>query len=161
MTDALRRSLVLPERDQHEDRLVIEARAVTSTGHVVEHGARVQPAIERYARRGQLTMRQVRAAEMLYRSWATGVQGAKIEPPGCTSYSPTGWNDAQIQALRSYENARQHVGLRLWPLVWSVVCADWTADRFANECGRNSTSTMEVLRYALDMVGDAFGLPEG
>lgn len=161
MTDALKRSLVLPERDQHEDRVVIEPRAITSTGHVVEHGARVQPAIERYARRGQLNMRQVMAAERLYRAWATGVEGAKLEAPGCTAYSPGGWSDAQVQAFRSYESARDSVGRHMWPLVYHVVCLDWTADRFANERGRNSTATMEVLRVALDMAADAFGLPEG
>lgn len=106
-------------------------------------------------------MRQARAAEMLYRSWATGVEGAKIEPPGCTVYSPSGWADAQIQAFRSYENTRNTVGRHMWPLVFHVVCLDWTADRFANERGKNSTATMEVLRYGLDMVGDVFGLPEG
>lgn len=161
MSDALKRSLVLPERQSQDGHLVIEARAVTSTGHVVEHGARFQPSVERYARRGQLNMRQVRAAEMLYRSWATGIEGAKIEPSGCTAYSATGWTDAQVQAVRSYEAARDGVGKRLWPLVFHVVCLDWTCDRYANECGRNSTATMEVFRYAMDMLADVFGLPEG
>jgi hypothetical protein len=160
MTDALRRSLVNPDRDAKADTIVLEARSVTSTGHVVEAGARVQPAIERYARRGQLTLRQVRAAETLYRCWATGVEGAKIEPPGGSAYSPTGWNDAQIQAFRSYDAARRDVGARLWPLVFHVCCLDFTVDRFANERGRNSTSTMEVLRYGLDSLADSFGLSE-
>lgn len=160
MSDALKRSLVLPERQNQDGHLVIEPRAITSTGHVVEHGARVQPAVERYARRGQLSMRQVRAAEQLYRSWATGVVGAKVEPAGCTAYSPTGWNDAQIQAFRSYEEARNGLGKRLWPLVYHVICLDWSCDRFANECGKNSTSTMEVFRLSLDMLADIFGIPD-
>lgn len=161
MSRGLRRSLIRPERDQHRDTLVIEARQVTSTGHVTEHGARVQPAIERYARRGQLTMRQIRAAETLYRAWATGVEGARLEAPGCSSYSPSGWTDAQVQAFRQYQAARDGVGKRLWPLVYHVCCLDWTADRFANERARNSTATMEVLRYGLDMLADSFGIPEG
>lgn len=160
MNEAVKRSLIPPERSRHHDRVIVEARERTSTGHVVSVGARVQPAIERYARRGQLTMRQVRAAEMLYRCWATGIEGARIENPGSTGWTgPGGLTDAQVQAARSYEAARQHLG-RLWPLVFHVTCLDWTADRFANERARNSTSTMEVLRYALDMLGDSFGLPE-
>ena len=157
---ALKRSLLPPERDNHGDRIVVEARAITSTGHVVEHGARVVSPVERYLKRGQLTGRQGNAAERLYRAWATGVAGAKLEAPGCVSYSPSGWADAQIQARRVYEAARDHVGGRLWPLVFHVCCMDWTVERFANDAGRNSTSTMEVLRYALDMVADSMGLAE-
>lgn len=161
MTKALRRSLIPPERENHGDHVVIEPRHVTSTGHVVEHGARVQPAIERYARRGQLTMRQIRAAETLYRAWALGIEGAKLETPGSGPYSVGGLSDAQVQAVRTYEAARAGVGKRLWPLVFHVCCLDYTADRYANECGRNATSTMEVLRYSLDMLADSLGVPEG
>lgn len=157
--DALKRSLAVPERSQHAT-VVVEARAITSAGHVAEYGARVQPAVERYARRGQLTLRQVRAAETLYRAWATGVEGAKLESRGCTVWTPSGWSDAQVQAFRSYDAARQHVGKRLWPLVFAVCCEDWTADRFANERGRNATGTMEALRYGLDMLADSLGIPE-
>lgn len=157
--DALKRSLAAPERSQH-GHVVVEARAITSAGHIAEYGARVQPAIERYARRGQLSLRQARAAETLYRAWATGVEGAKLESPGCTAWTPSGWNDAQIQAFRSYQAAQDGVGKRLWPLVYHVCCLDWTADRFANERGRNGTSTMEVLRYGLDMLADSLGIPE-
>lgn len=160
MSDALKRSLVPPERENHGQRVVIEARCVTGTGHVIEHGARVQPAIERYLKRGQVTGRQARAAETLYRAWAVGIQGARLPAPGCASYSPGGWRDAQVQAARVYENARNHVGKRLWPLLFAVCCEDWTADRFANERGRNSTGTMEALRYALDMLADSLGLAE-
>lgn len=161
MSRVLRRSLILPERENHGDTIVVEARQVTSTGHVTSHGARVQSAIERYTRRGQLTMRQIRAAETLYRAWALGIQGAKLEAPGSASWTPGGLSDAQVQAIRTYEAARDGVGKRLWPLVFHVCCLDWTADRFANERARNSTATMEVLRYALDMLADSLGVPEG
>jgi hypothetical protein len=160
MTNALRRSLVNPDRDAKADHIVLEARAITSTGHVVEAGARVQPAIERYARRGQLTMRQARAAETLYRCWALGIEGARQEKPGCSVWTPGGLSDAQVQAARSYQTAMTGVGQRLWPLVFHVCCLDFTVDRFANERGRNATSTMEVLRYGLDSLADSFGLSE-
>lgn len=157
----LRRSLVRPERDQH-DRVLIEPRAITSTGHAIESGARVQTPMERYLRRGQVTGRHARAAETLYRSWAT-MSGAKLDPPGCVAYSPGGWTDAQITATRSYEAARAAVGPHMWPLVYHVACLDWTVQRVANEIlgGRNPTGIMEVLRIALDIAADALGLPEG
>jgi hypothetical protein len=157
--EALRHSLVNPERDSHGE-ILIESRAVTSTGHTIESGARVQPPMERYLKRGQVTERQAKAAERLYRAWVT-MNGAKLPAPGCVSYSPGGWTVAQITATRGYEHAQRAVGIRLWPLVFHVACLEWSCDRFANECGRNGTSTMEVLRYALDILADAFGLPEG
>lgn len=83
-----------------------------------------------------------------------------MDPPGCVSYSTSGWADAQIQARRVYESVRAAVGPRLWPLVFAVCIEELTVERFANERGRNSGPTMEVLRVALDMVGDALGLPE-
>lgn len=158
--DALKRALAAPERLQHGS-LVVEARSVTGSGHVIESGLRAQPAVERYKRRGQLTLRQVRAAELLYRAWALGVEGARTGDAAASSaWTPGGMGDAQVQAVRAYETARINVGKHLWPLVFAVCCEDWTADRFANERGRNSTATMEVLRYGLDMLADSFGLPE-
>lgn len=156
--DALKHSLARPERFQH-GQVLVEARAVTSSGQVVEHGARSVPPVERYQRRGQLTLRQVCAAERLYRAWAI-MNGARPESPGCSAWTPAGWRDAQITATRSYETAQRVVGRHLWPLCFHVVCLEWTADRFANERGRNSTATLEALRYALDMAGDALGVPE-
>jgi hypothetical protein len=159
---ALKRSLVPPEREGHGDRIVVEARAITSTGHVVEHGARVVSPVERYLKRGQLTGRQGNAAERLYRAWATGVAGAKLQAPGCVSYSPSGWADAQIQARRVYEASRAAVGPRLWPIVFHCCCMDWPVDRIANELlkGANPTSTMALFRHAMDEVADAMDLPE-
>src|SRR5690349_5479658 len=94
----LRRSLVTPERDAKADHIVVEARERTSSGHATVVGARVQTAIERYKRRGQLSLRQVRAAEMFYRAWALGIEGAKLDSPGCTAWTPGGVGDAQVQA---------------------------------------------------------------
>jgi hypothetical protein len=157
----LRHSLVRPERDAQADTILIEARARTSTGHVVEHGARVQTPIERYLKRGQITMRQALAAENLYRAWATS-EGARMESPGCTSYSPAGWRDAQVQAARLYVAAREHVSRRLWPLTFHVCCLDFPVDRVCNEVmrGANPTATMALLRHALDELADCFGYPE-
>lgn len=157
--DTLKRSLAAPERLLKGD-LEVEARTVTSTGHVTSYGARSISPIERYKRRGQLTLRQVRAAEMLYRAWALGIEGARADSPGCSASFPGGLSDAQVQAVRSYENARSGLGKRLWPLVFAVICEEWSCERFANERGRNATATMEVLRLALDMLADIFGLPE-
>lgn len=161
MTKALRRSLVSKARDQHGDDLVIEARAITTAGHVVEHGARVVPPVERYFKRKQVTERQARAAGALYRAWAT-MEGAKLEAPGCVSYSPAGWRDAQVQAARSYQAARAAVGGRLWPIVFHCCCMDWPIDRIANEIlkGANPTGTMALFRHALDEVADSLGLAE-
>lgn len=157
----LRRSLVSPERDAKADTVLMEARTRTTSGHIVEFGARVQTPIERYLKRGQITLRQGLAAENLYRAWAT-TEGARLESPGCTSYSPSGWRDAQIQAARLYVEAREHVGGRLWPMVFHVACLDYPVDRVCNEVlrGANVTATMALLRHALDELADAFGLPE-
>jgi hypothetical protein len=157
----VRRSLVNPDRDAKADTIVLEARTVTTSGQVVEHGARVQTPIDRYLKRGQITLRQGIAAELLYRAWATS-EGARLENPGCTSYSPSGWRDAQVQAARLYVAARDHVGGRLWPLTFHVCCLDCPVDRVANEVlgGANPTAVMALLRHALDELADSFGLTE-
>jgi hypothetical protein len=156
----LRRSLVRPERDRHDD-IVVEARAITSAGHVTEYGARVQTPMQRYLRRGQVTGRHALAADKLYRAWVVS-QGARAEAPGGASYSPGGWTDAQIQATRSYCAARDHIGGRLWPLVFHVCCLDCPVHRICNEFlkGANPTATMALLRHALDELADCFSLPE-
>jgi hypothetical protein len=160
MTDPLRRSLIRPERDNHDD-IVVEARTITSAGHVTAYGARVQTPMQRYLRRGQVLGRHAVAADRLYRAWAIS-QGAKIPAPGCVAYSPGGWTDAQIQATRSYVEARVYVGARLWPLLFHVVCLDYPVDRVCNEFlkGANPTATMALLRHALDELADCFGLPD-
>ncbi len=161
MSDPQRRSLVSAERDAQADTVLIEARARTTSGHIIEHGARVQAPIERYLKRGQITLRQGLAAENLYRAWVIS-EGAKMESPGCTAYSPAGWRDAQVQAARLYVAAREHVGGRLWSLTFHVCCLDYPVDRVCNEVlrGANPTATMALLRHALDELADGFGLPE-
>lgn len=158
--DPLHRSLVRPERDRHDD-IVVEARAITSAGHVTAYGARVQTPMQRYLRRQQVTGRHALAADRLYRAWAIS-QGARLDAPGGASYSPGGWTDAQVQATRSYIAARDHVGGRLWPLLFHVACLDYPVDRVANEVlgGANPTAVMALLRHALDELADCFGLPE-
>jgi hypothetical protein len=156
--EALKRSLAAPERLARGD-LEVEARQVTSTGHVTAYGARSVAPVERYKRRGQLTLRQVRAADLLYRAWAI-MNGAKPAAEGCSAWTPSGWSDAQLAATRAYEKAQRHVGRHLWPLAFHVVCLEWSCERFANERGRNATSTLEALRYALEMAADSLGVPE-
>lgn len=158
---SLRHSLVSAERDAKADTVLLEARSRTTSGHIVEYGARVQTPMERYLRRGQVTERQAKAAERLYRAWAT-TEGARLDSPGCTAYSPAGWRDAQVQAARLYVAAREHVGGRLWPLTFHVCCMDWPVDRYCNEVSRgaNVTATMALLRHALDELADCLGLSE-
>jgi hypothetical protein len=154
----LRASLVDPLREQHST-VVVEPRDVTAGGLPGSMGARVQPAIERYLRRGQLTVRQAEAARRLYALWALGIEGVRQTTRGCSAYSPAGYTDEQIDSATAYRRARDLLGARLWPLVFAVVVEDFTVERFANERGRNSQSTLEVLRYALDTLGDGFGMP--
>jgi hypothetical protein len=160
MTGPLRRSLVSDRRDSHDD-IVVEARAITSAGHVTAYGARVQTPMQRYLRRGRVTGRHAVAADRLYGCWAIS-QGARLDDPGGACYSPGGWTDAQVQATRSYVAARDHVGGRLWPLVFHVCCLDYPVDRVANEVlrGANPTAVMALLRHALDELADCFGLPD-
>jgi hypothetical protein len=161
MTDAdaaLRRSIVRPEREQHG--VVLVEAASDAPGVMV---ARVQPAIERLARRGLLTRRQAAAGERIYRAWALGIVGARDgEAGGSSVHDPGGVRDRQLDAATEYRRIRDAVGVRLWPIVWHVACDDWSVDRFASEIGNgmDRKQWMGCLKIALDQAADFLELPD-
>lgn len=159
---ALRRSLV-PSGSclVGDSRLIVEARVAAPGGLVATYGARVQSVIDRQRARGQITQRQFDAAERLYRAWALGCEGARQDTRGCTAWTPAGYPDSQLDALKLYVGARAAIGLARWPLLFHVVCLDWSVHRFSTEAGRNRDGLQEVLRTALDDLADYLRLPKG
>lgn len=159
---ALRRSLVPSGSSLVGDsRLIVEARVAAPGGLVGTYGARVQSVIERQRVRGQITQRQFDAAETLYQAWAFGVEGARAPAKGCTAWTPAGYRDAQLDAVALYHGAQKAIGLSRWPLLFHVVCLDWTVQRFSNEMARSRDGLQEVLRTALDDLADHLRLPKG
>jgi hypothetical protein len=144
-----------------DNRLVAECREIAAGGLTGAFGARIQSVIERQLMRGQITKRQADAAEKLYRAWALGCEGARTDTKGCAAWTPAGYMDSQLDALRLYKDAQTAVGLSRWPLLLHVVCLDWTVARFSNEVARNRTGCQELLRSALDDLADHFRLPKG
>lgn len=156
--DALRRSLVRPERERHS--VVLVEPTCDVPGAMT---ARAQPAIERMERRGVLTRRQARAGARVYEAWALGIVGARDgEAGGSSVHDPGGYRDRQIDAATEYRKLREAIGLRPWIVVFHVCCEDWSIDRFANECGRgmDRKAWAGVLKLALDTAADYLGFPD-
>ena len=148
--EVLRRSLVRPERSQH-DTVVIEA---SSDGFA--HVARCQPALERMLRRGHITRRQAIAGARIYSAWALGVCLARNAEASGNGSDPAGLTDRQMDALREYRMLREAVGGRLWSLTFHCCCLDWTPQRYANDAGHgmHKLGAMELLRHALSVAAD-------
>lgn len=155
--DALRRSLVRPEREQHGTVLIEPTADVLGA-----MTARAQPSIERMLRRGQLSFRQAAAGQRIYSAWALGICGARNSEASGNGSDPGGYTDRQLDAATEYRRIRDAVGLRLWPIVWHTCCDDWTVDRFATERGNgmDRKQLMGCLKMALDMAADCLGLAD-
>ena len=141
--------------------IVVEARTATKGGVAISYGARVQSQTERMFRRRQITDRQFQAGERLRKSYLLGVAGARdFDAAGCSSYSPSGYSDAQLDALRDYRRARDAVGARLWPLTFAVIIEDFTVDRWRNDRAikEDPKGVMALFRHALDVLADHFRL---
>lgn len=152
-TLALRRSLVSDDRQRH-NRVLVE-RLADGFGH----RARVQPILQRYEERGQLSPRQARAGQRVYEAYALGIVGARDAEPTGNGADMDGYAVAQLQAAEEYRRARDACGGRLWPIVWAVAIEDWSAARWANERGggMNPAGAMALLRVGLDMISDCLG----
>jgi hypothetical protein len=154
-TLALRRSLVSDDRQRH-NRVLVEK---LSDGFGSR--ARVQPCIERMAQRGQITVRQARAAVLLYEDWALGILCARdAEAGGSSVPDPGGYRDRQLDAATSYRRAREAVGLRMWPCLFAIVIEDFSVERFANERGGGTDRKgwAAILKLSLDVLADFYGL---
>lgn len=150
---ALRRSLVSEHRQRHH-RVLVEK---LSDGF--GHRARVQPILQRYEERGQITARQARAGQRVYEAYALGIVGARDAEPAGNGADTDGYAVAQLHAAEEYRRARDACGGRLWPVVFACCVEDWSAARWANERGHgmNPAGAMALLRVGLDMISDCLG----
>jgi hypothetical protein len=112
-------------------------------------------------RRGTLTARQARAGTRIYQCWALGIMGARDADATGNGSDPGGYTDAQLDAAREYREIQQHIGLRLFPLVFAVCCEDLSPARWANERGHGThkAAAVALLQHALDQVADLLGDP--
>lgn len=117
---------------------------------------RVMPVVEVMERRGLLSPRQCRAGLAIYRCWSLGICGARDSEPGGNGNDPSGYSDAQLASAEQYRLIRDAVGGRLWNLVFSVACDDWSVARWANERGggMNPKGAIALLRLGLDVAAD-------
>lgn len=150
---ALRRSLVSDNRQRH-NRVVVEK---LSDGFGSR--ARIQSALERYERRGQLTSRQAHAGERIYAAYALGIIGARDGEATGNGGDPGGYADAQLAMAQEYRIVRDAVGPRLWSVCFAVCVEDMTCQRWANERGHamHPNGALALLRVALDTAADALG----
>jgi hypothetical protein len=141
-------------------RVDLEPRTVTTAGHVSAWGVRATFPLDRYHRRHQITTRQYHAGLRLYEDYALGPCGARQPPEHVGVSEPGRYEDARLDACRRYRTALQRVGKRLAWLVVAVACEDQLVAHLARDHGRNVTELMGLLKVALDMVGDAYGLDD-
>jgi hypothetical protein len=120
---------------------------------------RATHALDAMERRGILTSRQIAAGRRLLASYSLGVMGLRQEVPHA-SRIPAQWIEAKIAAERDYDDARDLLGGRLWPVVWAVTCNDQSVQELARERLQNPTATATLLRLGLDLLADHFRLPE-
>lgn len=120
---------------------------------------RIMSQCEVLERRGTISPRQCRAGIRIYQAWALGICGARGSEPGGNGNDPGGYTDAQLDAAREYRMIRDAVGPRLWSLVFSVACEDWSPSRWANERGgaMHKAAAVALLRHALDLASDFLG----
>lgn len=156
--ESLTRSLVAAERLQH-GMVEAEPRIVTNAGVVAQYGARSIAPVEQAYRRRLITHRQHYAAERVYTSYAIGIAGIRQAPAGVNPASPDGALMAAAMAASDYRACREHVGARLWPVLFSYVIEEESAGSIAKRVGVNPTGMMALLSHALDVAADYFRLP--
>lgn len=158
-----------PEMKQRQ-KVLIENRGYSSTGHVTSVGARVesQLPLDRYKNRGELDpsngWRNImlwEAAERLRRDF----DASGLAPKVCGSFEPrvTGGNqthaaDHQMDALKRYKKAMNNVGQTLRPIIFYVTIAGESANDWARRNGMNPDAGIAILRLALSELAHHFGL---
>lgn len=121
---------------------------------------RASSSLELLGRRRNLSSRQVQAGKRLARCYALAVVGQRHpgDGGGCL---PTGYQDARVAAAQDYSQARDMLGGRLWPVAWAVACGDQAVQEVALARSMNPVACMTLLKLALDLLADRYGLPEG
>jgi hypothetical protein len=120
---------------------------------------RVMSQCEVLERRGTLTPRQARAGSRIYAAWALGICGARDSEASGNGSDPGGYTDAQMDAAREYRLIRDAVGGRLWSVVFSVACEDWSPSRWSVDRGggMHKAAAVQMLRLGLDEAADTLG----
>lgn len=118
---------------------------------------RTLSAIGNLERRKVLTPRQGAAARRLESSHSLGVIGLKRDLPHGRRV-PAGFMDARIAARDDYDQAREWLGGRIWPIVSAVVCEDRTVQEAAELHRMNPTAAATLLKLGLDLLGDHYRL---
>ncbi|MFD2264323.1 DUF6456 domain-containing protein [Lacibacterium aquatile] len=120
--------------------------------------------LDRYLARGELKGRQAEAAKRLRALWyrchfeagltmrwderVNGSRGSEAES----------MSDGLVAARRNYAKAVQAVGIRLSDALCRVVCEGMSARDWAVATGRHPASGIEMLRLALDLLADHWGM---
>jgi hypothetical protein len=158
-----------PEMKQRQ-KVLIENRGYSSTGHVTSVGARVesQLPLDRHKNRNELdpgnTWRNLmlwEAAERLRRDF----EASGMAPKVCGSFQPrvTGgkqtWDaEHQVDAFKRYKKSMDAVGQTLRPILFWVCIGGESANDWARRNGMLPQAGITILRLALAELAHHFGL---
>lgn len=152
-----------PERGQH-DQIVME-RAIEKDdagrpmGEVIRMRAVAHP-IDRYLTRTTITQRQADAAKRLEADYRRAqFDQAVVASYGAATGGHGEMSDIAADARKRYRDAMMAVGIRLCPVLVHVVCMGLAARDWEHAKGLNKDSGIELLRLALDILGDHYGMP--
>jgi len=147
---------------------IVEPAELTKGGMVVSTRRRIQHPLERMRVRGFISLRAAAAGERLYAAWALGVCGAHDaeQSGGCSAWSPTGYRDAQLAALRDFREAKAAIAPGLWDLLVAVCCHERSVRDMippgpnGKASGRKVCAMMDLLREALFRLAEWYEIPE-
>ena len=147
---------VLPpaERGQH-DGIVVEE---TMQAGVYRARVTTQTPLDRYLTRDQITKRQYDAGQRLYADWyRAGSSPHLIGTYGPPTGGEPALTDAQAYARRRVNEAMRRVGIRLSPILVSVVLLGEAARETGAQMGEPKAGIV-VLKLALDSLADHYGM---
>jgi hypothetical protein len=157
-----------PEMKKRQ-KVLIENRGYSSTGHVTSVGARVesQLPLDRHKNRNELDPMNVWRNLMLWQSaerLRSDFEASGLAPKVCGSFQPrvtggkTTWQaDHQIDALKRYKKAMNSIGQSLRPIVFWVCISGEAANDWARRNGMNPDAGLTVLRLALAELAHFYG----
>jgi len=137
-------------------------------GATKRHGrarVRTQTLLDRYLRRKQISYRQFRAGRMFYSDWYSA-QGPAVV---IGSYEPRidqsqthGRMFSSVSSDYQFAQATKALGRRLVAIARHVCLFDLPPEEWTRQAGRPINDGMPVLRTALDVLADHYGLaPDG
>jgi hypothetical protein len=151
-------------------KVLIENRGYSSTGHVTSVGARVesQLPLDRHKNRKELDPKNAwrnlmlwEAAERMRRDFDASGMAPKV----CGSFQPrvtggkTTWDaDHQVDAFKRYKKSMNAVGNSLRPILFWVCIGGESANDWARRNGMNPDAGLPILRLALAELAHHFGI---